>query len=469
VKGVTVVAADDYCAHLCGRAKACNASFDRQTCLRECKSESGVITNLNPQLLDGLYECVENTSCSTIAAERFVATCLADSGSSIEPSSTGKFFCQELETAADECSFTDYDQRACWQVTNAYADAVLESAAICAKKKCQLIVDCLDATMKVPSELDGSPIGFENAEFSSGNAALPASASLFPETASASVSPHTPSDTTAVPTTEPTPTTEEGPASSRPAATTERFAPPLTSAPPGLDVSDPDVRAAYCSNVDPCTDCSLGACCVETLACITMQSCVDWISCFTDCAVDDRACEDECRITYATGEDAAFEYIACFTSAPEGVCANACSAPDAGPTDGPETVEQISGATTERDPTHPDSNATSTAATRSSADNFTELTAVSDTTATTDGGLATCGECLDAACDSEVTACLDDDACYYVYANYAYCFDTTTTASEFAACFDPYYEYYLAYEPDSIALFDAMDDCINSAVCPACD
>src|SRR5690606_12146477 len=110
----------EYCDRLCGRAKTCDESFDHQTCARECNSESGVITNLNPSLLDGLYECVAHTSCSTIAVQRFAAPCLADAATGLTPSGTGRAFCAELAQAADECSFTDYDERACWQISSAF-------------------------------------------------------------------------------------------------------------------------------------------------------------------------------------------------------------------------------------------------------------------------------------------------------------------------------------------------------------
>lgn len=174
---------DTYCATLCDRGKTCDEAYDRQTCLRQCQSESGVVTNLGPALIEGWTACVNNTSCSTIATEQFVAECLADAANSVEPSDRGSQFCDELRRAADECSFTDYDERACWRAVTAYSDVALESGVVCAKKRCELIVDCLEATLKLPSEPDGSPIGFDDQGLSSSAEALPAVQSLLPETA----------------------------------------------------------------------------------------------------------------------------------------------------------------------------------------------------------------------------------------------------------------------------------------------
>lgn len=188
----TGVEPEEYCDQLCSRVKTCDEDYDRQTCVRECSSQSGVIGNLNPLLLDGLYTCVEKTSCSTIGAEHFVAECLADAASEVEPSSAGKAFCGELKTAADDCSFTDFDERACWNATTAYSSGVLDDGAVCALKKCTLIIDCLDATLKLPTELDGSPIGFDAEGLSSDTEAVPAVFALFPETANEFADPDLP-------------------------------------------------------------------------------------------------------------------------------------------------------------------------------------------------------------------------------------------------------------------------------------
>lgn len=452
-----VVEANDYCDHVCGRAKDCDESFDRQTCMRECKSESGVISNLNPDLIAGLYECIDNTSCSTIGAERFVATCLADAAASIEPTSAGKAFCKELEKGADECSFTDYEERACWQVSIAFADAVLDSASICARKECDLIIECLDATMKVPSEPDGSPVGFDSGELSSGNAAYPASVSLFPKT-TASLSPAVSTGSSL--SSGPVPSATPSNASSLPADVTNQIsAPPLPSAPAGLDIEDPDVQAQYCADAEPCTDCRLSACCIETLTCLTNDSCIEWITCITDCAPEDGACEDSCRSTYASGEDAAFAYIGCFTGATDGVCASICQALDAGPADAatPQQGDTNVGSETSLD----------TAST--GVDAVSSHPAETDSNAVGDGGSPTCADCLNVACDPEIKVCFADDPCFYLYVQYAYCADEGNSSGEFATCFGPYYDSYAEYEPDSVSLFESMLGCFDTADCPICD
>lgn len=454
-----VVDVDDYCGSLCDRVKECDASFDRQTCVRECKSESGVITNLNPELVAGLYECVEATSCSAISTERFVATCLADAAESSEPDQATRDFCTELANASDECSFTDYDQRACWRVGSVFDDEVLESALICVKKECDLIVDCLDATMKVPSELDGTPIGFEEEVFSSGNAAGPASAAFLPDTAyqqPASNASTQPAGSSPAPTPETdTPTTTN--------TLVPIVPPPGTSTPDDIDVSDPETRELYCNDEEVCTDCVAGSCCDEILTCLTTEGCVEWIGCVSDCAIDDLTCEDDCRDTYAAGEDAAYAYIECFIDASDGACSDLCSV-DPDPTG--------TGTSTESSVTHPPVE-------DSSNDDPTDEPTTSGVTPEqstetcgadcVDSGVQSCGDCLNAQCDAEVSACFDDDPCYYVYVFYAYCVDASANSEEFSDCFAPYYDYYATYEPDSVAMFETMNDCIVTADCPVCD
>jgi hypothetical protein len=378
-------------------------------------------------------------------------------------------FCQELERAADECSFTDYDERACWQVSSAFSEPVLESATICAKKKCNLIIDCLDATMKVPSELDGAPLGFDNGEFSSGNAAHPASVSLFPDTTNVTVSPSASGTAASSPLfSDQAQTSESVSAASLPAENTAPIAPPpIPSAPPGIDIDDPAVRAQYCADAEACSDCRLGACCSETLICLTTESCVEWITCITDCPLEDNTCEDACRTTYAAGEKAAFDYIDCFTEATNATCASACEASDAGTTQALESTAAIS----VESPTT-QSSAQSVATSDVAGPPTTDELSSRETSVESrelDASTPTCSECLNAECDPEVTACFADDPCYFVYSSYVYCLDTTTTDGEFSACFGPYYEYYLAYEPNSVALFEAMTDCINTADCAVCN
>lgn len=482
VSGPASIAAGDYCQRLCSRAKACDESFDRQTCVRECESESGVISNLNPELVDGLYECVEQTSCSTIASERFIGVCLADAANGIRPSAAGQAFCEELRTASDECSFTDFDERSCWQVSSGFADNALEGAAVCAKKRCELIVDCLDATLKLPSELDGSPLGFEEARFSSGNLALPASASFLPETASIfsptpTSEPEGPSSNAPGPNSQqlPNSTADEDPPPPSPTETVVPvLPPPIDSAPTGIDITDPDVRAAYCADEDGCTNCWVDACCTETLTCLTNESCVGWITCITDCPSDDRACEDGCRDSYSEGENAAFEYIDCYAAATTSTCAQECASPDSGTTDlgttdsgAAQTPETASTVGVESG-SHPSADQT-TAPTPSTAGPADSSASDSSGDTGVDAGAATCNECLNAECDVQITTCFDDYVCYYLYFSYAYCLDTSTTSGEFAACFGPDYDYYAQYEPESVDRFDVLNECIEAAPCPICD
>lgn len=474
VRTPTEVEADDYCKHLCDRGKACNEDYDRQTCVRECTSESGVIGNLNPSLLAGLYECVDKTSCSTIEAERFIAACLADAASDVAPNSAGKALCKELETAADECSFTDFDERACWQVSSAYSDEVLESATICARKKCELIVDCLDATLKVPSELDGSPIGFDTGQLSSGTEARAATESFLPETSNASVSPET--DPTTAPH-DPTPS-ETVPLETDPArsnvtnATSETLAtttvptlPPHTdTTPPGIDITDPDVQAEYCVDGDACSDCRFKACCLETLTCLTNDDCMGWVDCVYDCPTDAYACVEACRQTFAAGEVGALDYVNCMADAGDDVCAAQCT-PDSTDTAGPATSDTASGRTSAA----PDGSTSETPTlgpNPESSDAASDATepATSPGTTEADAGADACGECLATLCDSEVDGCLADDGCYNLYIAYVYCWEDATS-EEFVDCFTPYYS---DAEPASASLFDDMTYCVGYAECADC-
>lgn len=479
----TEVEADDYCKHLCDRGKACDESYDRQTCVRECESESGVIGNLNPALLEGLYECVDKTSCTTIEAERFVAACLADSAGDVDPNAAGKALCKELETAADECSFTDFDERACWQVSTAYSDEVLESATICARKKCALIVDCLDATLKVPSELDGTPIGFDDGEISSGTGARAATESFLPESSVIVVSPGTDPATKPLDTT-PDETdavrTESSQSESTQAESTQGTDAPVTTptlptlptstdtAPPGIDITDPEVQAEYCVDGDVCTDCRFKACCLEALTCFTNNDCVDWIDCFTSCPAEDDDCIDSCRQTHAAGDIAAVDYVNCFNQVDDEVCASQCST-DSTDTSGLSTGDFTSTPATTNDP------GSTTSETENSTvgpDPESNDTTSSDATSTVpppdptgaDAGTDACGECLATLCDAEVGSCLADYGCYYLYVDYVDCWDGATS-EEFLECFTPLYS---ETEPYSVSLFDDMTYCVGYAECPDC-
>lgn len=478
----TKVEADDYCKHLCDRGKACDEAYDRQTCVRECESESGVIGNLNPALLEGLYECVDKTSCSTIEAERFVAECLADAADEVDPNTAGKALCTELETAADECSFTDFDERACWQVSSAYSDEVLESAAICARKKCELIVDCLDATLKVPSELDETPIGFDDGELSSESSARPATESFLPETSTVVVSPDTgpttkPRDTTPDETVPP----DTDQVRTEPSETTDA---PLTTptlptlpintepTPPGIDITDPDVQAEYCADENDCDDCRFKACCLETLTCLTNSDCIGWIDCVSGCPADAYACTDACRQTFAAGEIAAIDYVNCFSTAGDEVCAPQCSESSTDTSGGsssvpPATSSSYTTTSETEGPTFGTGSQPSDSTSSEAVSSDPTSTAIPPESTDADAGADACSECLATLCDAELDSCMADDICYYLYAAYVYCWDGATS-EQFVECFNPRYSYWAQYEPESVSLFDDMIYCVGYAECAEC-
>lgn len=432
-----------------------------------------MIGNLNPNLVVGLYECVDSTSCSTIGAERFVATCLADAAKDVEPSPAVRDFCKELETAADDCSYTDYDKQACWKVSAVYSDAVLASAVVCAKKECGLIIECVDATLKLPTEPDGSPIGFDGVELSSGAAALPATAAIFPKTATTRpVPPDQPS-------TNETLSTSDDRTTEPQVSTSEPLVP--TSAPstqPKIDITDPDVQKEYCVADDRCTDCSFSACCIELLTCLTNDACVDWIGCVADCPNDDTRCERDCRSAHASGEDAALDYLSCFDAAAQGACAPACAAPNPDDTSSGATN---SAATSAPDPEIPTEGELNTSATDATAADTTPLDTTTDvTTATPPDSTSssddtsnptgpTCTDCLLDSCGEYFEACFSDAACIELYYLYVDCLGMYTLAVEVNACITPYLDLYETYFPLGTLRFYAMDECLATADCPVCD
>lgn len=361
---------DAYCRTLCDRGKSCDEAYDRQTCLRQCQSESGVITNLSSDLTEGWTECVDNTSCSTIGTERFVAECLADAANHVEPSDRGSQFCAELRRAADECSFTDYDERACWRAVTAYSEVALESGIVCAKKRCELIVDCLEATLKLPSEPDGSPIGFDDQGLSSGRDAVPAEQSLLPETSLAlppspivapgvatsvatGPSTETPateaasedgstdgSETTSAPTREAAGTSATTSAGAWSETPTDSAPEPETtetgSSPPPADSSVQGTSTAPDSSDEPaprseCDQCLYDTCGAEENTCFGDLVCLQLVDALLSCsdqAADEGMTLDECftpyvDAAYVSSPESVFAFYTwtdCLTSAECPVC-----------------------------------------------------------------------------------------------------------------------------------------------------
>jgi hypothetical protein len=255
----------EYCSRVCDRAKTCDEAFDRQTCERQCQRESGVLVNLNPALAPGFYECVEDTSCSSVGNHHFLADCLASAAQDVDLPKEGENLCKALEKAADECGFTDYNQQACRTAVSAYAEGALVDAAVCAQKKCDLVFPCLDATLGLPSELNDAPIGFTERGLSSAPGSRPAVELLFPRSAGAA--------------------REANPgATPTPSATTPKPSEDQTSE--SNDTSDSTVTT------DDCDDCLENQCGSEVDACVATDACVELYGVFVDCLNDQRVTED---------------------------------------------------------------------------------------------------------------------------------------------------------------------------------
>lgn len=259
----TQLVAREYCARVCDRAKTCDEDFDRQTCERQCQGQSGVLVNLNPALAEGFYECVDDTACSTVGNGRFFASCLASTAKDVGIPKEGEKLCAALENAADECSFTDYSERACRTAISTYSDGALADAIVCAQKKCDLIFPCLGATLTLPSELNGAPIGFTNQGLSSSGNARTAVQTMFPR--SASEAPITAPDATTSAPLDPT----SGPLDED--ETSESVDP--------VDPVDP---------VDTCDECFNNQCGTEMDACLATDACLELYGVLLDCLSEEQ-------------------------------------------------------------------------------------------------------------------------------------------------------------------------------------
>ncbi len=175
--------AEDYCTRVCKVADDCDDDFDKQTCSHRCDNQASSIAKLNPKVQTELYECFDDSACKVVNASDFIAECLNEAVDELTVSKAGKDFCAELEDAANACDFDDYNEDICLQSTTAFADDVLADAKVCAGKKCELVVECLEATFTLPGELDGAPVGLDSkGKVASGSDAVSAVAALLPET-----------------------------------------------------------------------------------------------------------------------------------------------------------------------------------------------------------------------------------------------------------------------------------------------
>lgn len=249
--------AREYCSRVCTRAKTCDDDFDRQTCERQCQAESGIVVNLNPALAPAFYECVDDTSCSSVGNRRFVAGCLANAAEDVDLPKQGEKLCKALEDAADECSFTDYSERACRTAIAAYADGALADAAVCAQKKCELIFPCLTATLTLPSELNGTPIGFTEGGLSSSGNARTVVEALFPRSADQA----------------PTPTPE---------ATTSTSSEPTSATADAEEASESDNEA------DACDECLTNQCGTQIDGCLATDACLELYGVLLQCLEDEQ-------------------------------------------------------------------------------------------------------------------------------------------------------------------------------------